>query len=189
MMIMPLSGNDIGFGAKSWKRLEAAVAHKSQVEVDADDAYWGALFELPVVSMEVSKVETEVYDEDRNNWTEYFATVKVMLSGNVPMPVGVDSADVLPARISEDFAQAYNDNDACNKALSEAQSELPGEKLDAEDGATVEVKSLIVNPDGTAKVVIELSVRIKSGESAADAKGRADDERGETLGQLERDMS
>jgi hypothetical protein len=184
---MPLTGNNIGFNIRDWRKIESVVTKKAQTD---DDAYWHSMWQLPLASVKSNEPsvspDTDVVRSPSTPWggreiakgNDYSTTVTLSLSGAITLPPSLASVEEASAKhqIEQDFAEAWTENDACFQAVTDARSELQGEKSN-DDEVSVTVTSLARKTDGTADVSIDLHITITNYESDFDARQRSSDER------------
>jgi hypothetical protein len=187
MRIMPLTGNNIGFNIKAWRKLEDVVTKKAQTD---DAAYWQSMQHLPLASAKTEGQSVNPYTDmvrspgspwggkEVSRGNNYSATVVLSLSGPLTLPPTLASADdaATKSQIEQDFVEAWSENNACFQAVADARNELQGDKSE-DDDVSVTVTSLLRKADGSVDVSIDLYVTIANYESDFDARQRASEER------------
>jgi hypothetical protein len=190
MKILPTTGNELGFSQKSWNKIEASISHKSQVEVDQNDAYVDSLKALQIKSSKISKVGTETLSEfvrspsspyggkEVINGYKFSGDVDIVLEGNVTLPESLINNPKIKEDIAKDFVDIWGEINTCYSVVEEMTSQLKdyGEgEVHIEPFA--EVVELSKNPDGTYRIVINFNAECSNEDSASNIRTRKDSER------------
>ena len=185
MMIMPLSGNDIGFSQKTLRKLAAAIGVQPEKDFINDldgERYLNSVLELPIkAEKHMRREEGEVADV-AGRTSGYVETVgiELMLEGTVfATPSIVD--DRLKAIIKEDIEELGLDEARFMEIVKGLEEEVQGIK---ERQANAEIVAFSRNPDGTANVTVRFTIVVEGGESSHERRQRANDERGEAAHDL-----
>jgi hypothetical protein len=194
MKILPTAGNDLGFSMKGWNKIEAAISHKSQVEVDQNDAYINSLKDLQIKSSKISKVETDTLSEfvrspssqyggkEVVNGYKFSGDVDIVLEGTISLPSSLINNPEVKDNIAKDFMDIWGEINSCYSVVEEMTSQLKdyGEgEVHVEPFA--DVVELSQNPDGTYWITINFNAKCSNEDTVGNIRSRRESERSERV--------
>lgn len=195
MVIMPVTGNDIGFTQKGWMKLEAALSKKAQSNHPSQwtvDNYFDSLLKLMVSSTKTTEIgsdeQAEVERDFSSAWggrevflgVSHEADTVITLEGDVMFPEEA-SDDEIKAKIIDDFAgEIWEEHYDCQKTVDAISNRMPGSDIEKKTSAVVD--SFERKPDNICHIVLSLTVELTSSESASESRSRLDFEREDRMG-------